>query len=71
MHNKWQREDLLAEVMTEITESKSKPKKEIDNGIYVDPYGFKTQLDLWSMRDNESGQLTREILLLGSPIKRN
>jgi len=41
------------------------------NGIYVDPYGSKTQLDLWSMRDNESGQLTREILLLGSPIKRN
>ena len=39
------------------------------NGIYVDPYGAKTQLDLWSMRDNESGQLTREILLLGSPIK--
>jgi len=38
-------------------------------GIYVDPYGSKTQLDLWSMRDNESGQLTREILLLGSPIK--
>jgi hypothetical protein len=36
MHNKWQREDLLAEVMTEITESKNKPKKE-DNGIYVDP----------------------------------
>jgi hypothetical protein len=23
------------------------------------------------MRDNESGQLTREILLLGSPIKQN
>jgi len=41
------------------------------NGIYVDPYGLKTQLDLWSMRDNESGQLTREILLLGSPIKHN
>lgn len=41
------------------------------NGIYVDPYGSKTQLDLWSMRDNESGQLTREILLLGSPIKEN
>ena len=38
------------------------------DGIYVDPYGSKTQLDLWSMRDNESGQLTREILLLGSPI---
>ncbi len=41
------------------------------NGIYVDPYGSQTQLDLWSMRDNESGQLTREILLLGSPIKQN
>ena len=41
------------------------------NGIYVDPYAPKTQLDLWSMRDNESGQLTREILLLGSPIKQN
>ncbi|WP_370624850.1 M23 family metallopeptidase [Polynucleobacter sp. JS-Fieb-80-E5] len=41
------------------------------NGIYVDPYGSKTQLDLWSMRDNESGQLTREMLLLGSPIKHN
>ena len=39
------------------------------DGIYVDPYASKTQLDLWSMRDNESGQLTREILLLGSPIK--
>jgi len=41
------------------------------NGVYVDPYGSKTQLDLWSMRDNESGQLTREILLLGSPVKNN
>jgi len=41
------------------------------NSVYVDPYGLKTQLDLWSMRDNESGQLTREILLLGSPIKSN
>jgi murein DD-endopeptidase MepM/ murein hydrolase activator NlpD len=41
------------------------------NGVYIDPYGLKTQLDLWSMRDNESGQLTREILLLGSPIKPN
>ena len=40
------------------------------DGIYVDPYASKTQLDLWSMRDNESGQLTREILLLGSPINR-
>ena len=25
------------------------------DGIYVDPYASKTQLDLWSMRDNESG----------------
>ena len=41
------------------------------NSIYIDPYGIKTQLDLWSMRNNESGQLTREILLLGSPIKLN
>ncbi|BDT75739.1 hypothetical protein PKF022_14040 [Polynucleobacter sp. KF022] len=41
------------------------------NGIYIDPYAPKTQLDLWSMRDNESGQLTKEILLLGSPIKNN
>jgi len=41
------------------------------NGVYVDPYGLKTQLDLWSMRNNESGQLTREILLLGSPINLN
>ena len=39
------------------------------NGIYIDPYAAKTQLDLWSMRDNESGQLTREILLFGSPIQ--
>ena len=41
------------------------------NGAYIDPYGSKTHLDLWSMRNNESGQLTREILLLGSPIKSN
>jgi murein DD-endopeptidase MepM/ murein hydrolase activator NlpD len=40
------------------------------DGIYIDPYAAKTQLDLWSMRDNESGQLTREVLLLGSPITR-
>jgi len=39
------------------------------NGIYIDPYAAKSQLDLWSMRDNESGQLTREILLFGSPIQ--
>ncbi len=39
------------------------------DGVYVDPYSPRMQLDLWSMRDNESGQLTREILLLGSPPK--
>ena len=40
------------------------------DGIYIDPYAAKTQLDLWSMRANEGGQLTREVLLLGSPITR-
>ncbi|QWE17704.1 M23 family metallopeptidase [Polynucleobacter sp. AP-Nino-20-G2] len=39
------------------------------DGIYVDPYSAKTQLDLWNMRDSDSGLLTREILLLGTPIK--
>ena len=39
------------------------------DGVYVDPYSPRMQLDLWSMRDNESGQLTREILLLGIPPK--
>lgn len=37
MLNKLQREDLLAEVMMEVTESKNKPKKLEDSGIYVDP----------------------------------
>ena len=44
MQTKLQRQDFLAEVMTEITESKSKPKKEVDNGIYVDP-NFKLSED--------------------------
>lgn len=39
------------------------------DGIYVDPYAQKTQLDLWNMRDGDSGLLTREILLLGTPTK--
>ena len=39
------------------------------DGIYVDPYSPRMQLDLWSMRDGDSSQLTREILLLGTPIK--
>ena len=43
MLNKIEREDLLAEVMTEVTQSKSKPKKE-DSGIYVDP-NFKLSED--------------------------
>ncbi len=38
------------------------------DGVYVDPYSSKTQLDLWNMRDSDSGLLTREILLLGTPI---
>jgi murein DD-endopeptidase MepM/ murein hydrolase activator NlpD len=38
------------------------------DGVYVDPYSTKTQLDLWNMRDSDSGLLTREILLLGTPI---
>ena len=37
-------------------------------GVYVDPYATKTQLDLWNMRDSDSGLLTREILLLGTPL---
>ena len=39
------------------------------DGVYVDPYAQNTQLDLWNMRDSDSGLLTREILLLGTPIK--
>jgi len=39
------------------------------DGVYVDPYAQKTQLDLWNMRNSDSGLLTREILLLGTPIK--
>jgi hypothetical protein len=35
MLNKLEREDLLAEVMTEITESKT--KKQMESEIYVDP----------------------------------
>lgn len=38
------------------------------DGVYLDPYSTKTQLDLWNMRDSDSGLLTREILLLGTPI---
>ena len=38
------------------------------DGIYVDPFDSKAQLDLWTMRESDSGLLTREILLLGTPI---
>jgi murein DD-endopeptidase MepM/ murein hydrolase activator NlpD len=38
------------------------------DGVYVDPYAVKTQLDLWNMRDSDSGLLTREILLLGTTL---
>jgi murein DD-endopeptidase MepM/ murein hydrolase activator NlpD len=37
------------------------------DGVYLDPYAVKTQLDLWNMRNSDSGLLTREILLLGTP----
>jgi len=36
------------------------------DGAYIDPYSQSMQLDLWSMRDTDSGQLTRQLLLLGS-----
>lgn len=36
------------------------------DGRYIDPYNQSMQLDLWSMRDSDSGQLTRQLLLLGT-----
>jgi len=36
------------------------------DGTYIDPYSPSMQLDLWSMRDSDSGQFTRQLLLLGS-----
>ena len=38
------------------------------DGVYIDPYSSKTQLDLWNMRNSDSGLLTKEILLLGTPV---
>lgn len=35
--NKIEREDFLADVITEITESKTKTKKQIESEVYVDP----------------------------------
>lgn len=37
MLNKIEREDLLADVITEITESKTKTKRQIESEVYVDP----------------------------------
>jgi murein DD-endopeptidase MepM/ murein hydrolase activator NlpD len=39
------------------------------NGIYVDPYNQKIQLDLWTMRPSDSGQFTKQLLLLGSILR--
>jgi murein DD-endopeptidase MepM/ murein hydrolase activator NlpD len=39
------------------------------DGVYIDPFDPKAKLDLWTMRESDSGLLTREILLLGTPIK--
>lgn len=36
------------------------------NGIYVDPYNPKIQLDLWTMRPSDSGSFTKQLLMLGS-----
>lgn len=36
------------------------------NGIYVDPYNQKIQLDLWTMRPSDSGSFTKQLLMLGS-----
>lgn len=35
--NKIEREDFLADVITEITESKTKTKRQIESEVYVDP----------------------------------
>ena len=37
MLNKIERENFLAEVITEITESKTKTKRQIESEVYVDP----------------------------------
>uniref|UniRef100_UPI004047DC71 M23 family metallopeptidase n=1 Tax=Polynucleobacter sp. TaxID=2029855 RepID=UPI004047DC71 len=39
------------------------------DGVYIDPFDPKARLDLWNMRESDSGLLTREILLLGTSIK--
>lgn len=36
------------------------------NGVYVDPYNPKIQLDLWTMRPTDSGVFTKQLLMLGS-----
>lgn len=37
LNSKIEREDFLADVITEVTQSKVKTNKEIEGGIYVDP----------------------------------
>lgn len=37
MHSKLEREDFLADIIMEVTQSKTKMIKEEDGGIYVDP----------------------------------
>ena len=37
MHSKGEIEDFLADVITEVTQSKSKTKREIESEVYVDP----------------------------------
>jgi murein DD-endopeptidase MepM/ murein hydrolase activator NlpD len=39
------------------------------DGIYVDPYNQKIQLNLWTMRPSDSGQFTKQVLLLGSILR--
>lgn len=39
------------------------------DGVYIDPFNPKAKLDLWTMRESDSGLLTRGILLLGTPSK--
>ena len=39
------------------------------DGIYVDPYNQKIQLNLWTMRPSDSGQFTKHVLLLGSILR--
>jgi len=39
------------------------------NGIYIDPYSPKNNLDLWTLRNSDAGNFTQNILLLGNILK--